>query len=742
MKIDDLDVPDSAREFLRSFGFKELYPHQAEAVDAGLLGGRSLLMSSPTASGKTLVAMLAMLSHLARGGQKIIYLSPLRALASEKYAEFAALSDVRVSRSGGWQRGKKIRVARSTGEMGGTRYGGSSVSDADIVVATNESMDAAMRRGLGWVEDISLVVADEVHLIGDESRGPTLEMVLTQLKSLPTKPQLVGLSATLTNADEVADWLDCRLVSSSWRPVPLNEGVCGQDGSVVMDDGTTFEVDEGRTGIPVSLGIQSVAQGGQSLIFAATRVNSRSMALKAAPAISKLLAAGDRKRLESISKRMLPRQSATAAGEGQTPTKLAEELAALVRDGVAFHHAGLAERQRSIIEEEFRAGTIKLLASTTTLAAGINLPARRVIVSNISRYDVKSGTTRGISVLEYKQLCGRAGRPQYDEYGEAIIATRGDRDALFGHYVMGTPEPLDSKIINEKAMRTHLLSVVVLNPGIQAADILQFFLRTFGGMQSSETRVGEAVDTALDFLMEASMIVTKGDRYAATSLGKRVSALYIDPLTASYLYTIILAVPEDGEGGHHTLGFLYAITSCDEFYPRQSMRQSDAGRVARLFEEHDSELIGFMPGSESPRGILALHEWIDERSERTIADTLKIESGDMHRMVETASWLSYALREIARHAKRDDLLDEIAVLRLRIRSGIRAELAELAGVRGIGRVRARALYAEGIKGLADIQEASHLRLARMKKIGPAVAMSIKREVEKRAGARRQAGYTA
>lgn len=732
MKIDNLDIPSSARKFLDSLGFKTLYPHQAEAVDAGLLEGKSLLISSPTASGKTLVAMLAMLSHLARGGQKIVYLSPLRALAAEKYEEFAALSKIPISKRGGWQRSKGIQTARSTGEMGSVRSGGTNIADADIVVATNESMDIAMRRGRDWVEEISLVVADEVHLIGDEHRGPTLEMVLTQLKLMSARPQLVGLSATLTNADEVSDWLGCKLVSSSWRPVPLTEGVCGPDGSVVMNNGTTFEVDEDKTGIPVGLGVQSVKQGGQSLVFAGTRSQSRSMALKAANPISKLLTVEERHKLESVSNKMLPRQgrSGVRGDEGQTTTKLVEELAALVKDGVAFHHAGLAERQRSIVEEEFRAGAIKLLASTTTLAAGINLPARRVVVSNINRYDPKSGTNQHISILEYKQLCGRAGRPQYDKYGEAIIMARGDRNLIYDYYVLGTPEPLDSKIIDEKAMRTHLLSVVVLNPGIKKDGLLEFFVQTFGGTQLSELEVEMAVDTAVDFLTEASMIVTKGGRYAATSLGKRVSALYIDPFTASYLYETILMVPEDGGAEQHTLGFLYAITSCDEFYPKQSLRQSDAGRIMTLFENHNSELIGFMPSDDCPRGILALYEWITERSERTIADTLKIESGDMHRMVETASWLVYALREIAKHAKRDDLLNEIAVLRVRIRSGIKTELVELAGVRGIGRVRARALYSEGIKGLADLEDASPLRLAKMKKIGPAVAMSIKREVER------------
>ena len=229
-------------------------------------------------------------------------------------------------------------------------------------------------------------------------------MILTHLKLLESKPQIIGLSATITNSNEIADWLDCKLVKNDWRPVPLSEGVC-DGGKVTMSDGETFEVKPSLRGIPIDLGVQSVQNGGQSLVFAETRVRSKSLATKAADVISQLLVKKELTALEKTSKQILSENE---------HTEIVKTLATLVKKGVAFHHAGLNQKCREIVEKEFRRGTIKLLSSTPTLAAGVNLPARRVVISNINRYNAKVGANRPISVLEYKQLSGRAGRPQYD----------------------------------------------------------------------------------------------------------------------------------------------------------------------------------------------------------------------------------------------------------------------------------------------------------------------------------------
>lgn len=706
MKIERLDLPESAVEFLQSQGYEKLYPPQADSVKSGLLKGQSILVSAPTASGKTLIAMLAMLGYLSKNKGKVVYLSPLRALASEKFLEFKKLEKLEI--------GNKIRTAISTGDFENIEK---SLDKSNILILTNEKMDSIIRHGAEWIDDIGLVIADEVHLIGDESRGPTLEMILTQLKLLDSRPQIVGLSATITNSDELASWLDCKLVKNDWRPVPLSEGVCDA-GEVTMSDGKTFEVKRSIRGTPIDLGVQSVQNGGQSLVFAETRTRSKSLATKAADAISQILKTDDIEELEKTSKKILSENE---------HTEIVKTLALLVKKGVAFHHAGLNQNCRTTIEAEFRRGTIKLLSSTPTLAAGVNLPARRVVISNVNRYNAKVGANRPISILEYKQLCGRAGRPQYDRYGESIIVGNGNAEDLIDHYINGEPEPIESKITEEKSLRTHVLSVVAANPGIKKEEILEFFLQTLGGQQSRKPTIKFAIDISLRFLSGQCLLVKKGERYAATEFGKKTSMLYIDPLTAACFRD---AVENVSEGQKHTLGFLHLISNCEEFFPKFSLRNKDYETASLLIENNSPEMLEPISEYDCSRSLLALHSWITESSELSLSDNLGIESGDMHRMAETANWLSYCLREISKHVKRADLLEELGDLRNRIVYGIREELLDLVRIKGIGRVRARILYKHGVKTLDDLRKIPVNKLAEIDKIGSTLADNIKSELRR------------
>ncbi len=188
---------------------EELYPPQEAAVKAGVLEGRSLVISSPTASGKTLIAMMAAYKKI-KAGRKVVYLTPLRALASEKYVEFKQLE-----RFG-------MRCAIGTGDFDAS---GEVLGKFDLLVLTNEKFDSILRHGVSWLPAVGLFVSDEVHLAGSGDRGPTLEMILTKVIHLGLDAQLISLSATISNAGQLATWLKSDLVSVDWRPVPLKEGV-------------------------------------------------------------------------------------------------------------------------------------------------------------------------------------------------------------------------------------------------------------------------------------------------------------------------------------------------------------------------------------------------------------------------------------------------------------------------------------------------------------------------------------
>ena len=706
MKISELELPKQAKEFLESDGYTELFPPQADSVKSGLLDQKSILVSAPTASGKTLIATLAMLSYLSKNSGKVVYLSPLRALAAEKFNEFKKIEKVPL--------GKKIKVQISTGDF---ESADTKLEKSDILILTNEKMDSIIRHGSEWVDDIGLVIADEVHLIGDQDRGPTLEMILTKLKLLEKNPQIVALSATITNADEIAEWLNCKLVENKWRPVPLTEGVY-DGGWVKMHDGKDFEIESSLRGPPVDLGAESVKNGGQSLIFAETRTRSASLAAKASDIISRYLENSEKIELEKISKKILGSSEHTA---------LVKTLAELVKKGVAFHHAGLNQICRETIENEFRKGNIKLISSTPTLAAGVNLPARRVVISNISRYNARVGANRPISVLEYKQLCGRAGRPQYDKFGEAIIVGNANGEELIDYYINGEPEPIESKITDDKALRIHVLSVIVTNPGIKKDEILNFFMETLGGIQSRKSTMKFGIDIAIRYLENEELIIKKGERFAATEFGKKVSKLYIDPLTATYFRN---AIENVSEGRLHTFGFLHLISNSEEFFPKFSLRNKDYEVASLLIENNSSELLEPISEYDCSRSLIALHSWITESSEISLSDNLKIESGDMHRMVETADWLLYCLRELAKQLERADLLEELDTIRKRIVYGIREELLDLVKIKGIGRIRARTLYKHGIKNLDDLSEIPVKKLAEIDKIGSTLADNIKSQLRK------------
>ncbi len=706
MKISELKLSKQVTDFLKNEGYSELYPPQKDSINVGLLDGQNILVSAPTASGKTLIAIIAMINYLSNKQGKVVYLTPLRALAAEKFSEFQKLESLDF--------GKKIKVQISTGDYESVDVG---LEKSDILILTNEKMDSIIRHSPEWIEDIGLVIADEVHLIGDEDRGQTLEVVLTKLKLLESKPQIVALSATITNVDELSEWLECKTVENNWRPVPLYEGVY-DGGSVIMNDGRQFEVEASIRGKPVDLGIESVKGGGQSLLFAETRTRSSSLAAKASDAILNLLKQSELEELGKISKKIL---------EHNEHTELVKTLAELVKKGVAFHHAGLNSNCRQTVETEFRNGRIKLLAATPTLAAGVNLPARRVVISSISRYNSRVGANRPISVLEYKQLCGRAGRPQYDDYGEAIIVGNYNGSELIDYYVNGEPEPIISKITDDKSLRTHVLSLIVTSPGIKKDEILDFFLQTLGGLQSSKPSIKFGIDIATKFLLTENFIIKKGERFVGTDFGKKVSKLYIDPLTATYFRDSLDLITE---GKKHTLGILHLISNCEEFFPKFALRNKDYEALGVILENNSSELIQPISEYDCSRSLMALQSWITESSEISLSDNLKIESGDMHRMVQTAEWLLYCLRELAKQAGKAELLEELDILRKRVIYGIREELLDLVKIKGIGRIRARKLYNHGVKTLDDLSKIPVKKLAEIDKIGSTLADNIKSQLQK------------
>ncbi|MEM3326474.1 MAG: DEAD/DEAH box helicase, partial [Thermoproteus sp.] len=394
MDILSLPIPGELREVLRRRGIEKLYPPQEAAVRAGVLDGANVLMTTATASGKTLLAEIAAVKT-ALEGRMAVFTVPLKALAYEKQLHFSYYEGL-------------VDVAVSTGEYDSDDAW---LHKYDVVVTTYEKLDSLLRHRPSWLNKVGLVVLDEIHYVGDPKRGPVLESIAAKMKYLGLKAQILALSATVGNPEVLARWLGAKLVKSDWRPVPLREGVY-VEGRIKYVDGSVKSVKASRSAEPeVSLALDAIEGGGQALVF----VNSRSATVATAKRIAEAIAASGEELIDPSEAAELARRV-----EEEAASKIiGRELAEVVSRGVAFHNAGLELELRRIVEEGFRRGAIKAVVSTTTLAAGVNLPARRVVITDVRRYDPLLGVEE-IPVMEYRQMAGRAGRPGLDPYGEAV----------------------------------------------------------------------------------------------------------------------------------------------------------------------------------------------------------------------------------------------------------------------------------------------------------------------------------
>ncbi len=695
----------------------DLYPPQEEAIHAGALEGKNLVLASPTASGKTLVAELCALKHVLERDGKVLYLSPLRALASEKFEEFQKYTKIRKAN------GRRVSVGVSTGD-----YDSSDpwMGKHDIIITTNEKADSLLRHRAKWVNDVSLVVADEVHLLNDADRGPTLEVVLARLMQVNPDVQLLVLSATIKNVGELAEWLKAISVTTEWRPVTLREGVIVHD-EILFKDGGTLEIENSAKDPTLNMAVYTVKSGSQALAFAGTRRNSISLAKKVSTKIKPLLSKPMKRSLKQLSEQIL------ATGER---TRLGEQLAEVVSGGAAFHHAGLSGGHRKIVEDSFRDGRIKVLTATPTLAIGMNLPARVVIINEYRRYESGYGYYP-IPVLEYKQMAGRAGRPRYDKVGDAILVakTEDERDYLMDNYILAETEKIWSKLAVERILRSHVLATVASDFAHTEQGIYDFFGKTFYAYQYDPRAIKGVIQKSLGFLFTEKMIEPVGNKIEATRFGRRVSELYIDPLTG-----VTIRDGLTNRASHLTdISFLQMIARTPDMFPKLRPYSNEMDNLQFFIEDHQDEFMFDLPDPWIDRIAFeeflgeakmawVLKSWMDETSEDHMIEKFRVQPGDLYRLISTAKWLVHASHELASLFKHKDLLQNLARLTVRIEKGVKPELLPLASLKGVGRARARILFDSGLRSVDDLKRAPLPKLTGLPLIGPRLAQKIKEQV--------------
>ena len=707
MRVDELAISDRVAEALMAAGFVNLHPPQAEAIPIAL-EGHNLVAAIPTASGKSLIGYIPALQMIVERGKKVLYIVPLKALASEKKDDFDRYFSL------------GIKSHMSTGDLDSDdKY----ISDADVIVATSEKADSMIRHGSNWMDQVGLVIADEIHMIHDPCRGPTLEVILTKLMRRNRDLQIIALSATMSNAFDLAEWLHARLVESDWRPIPLKEGVF-YNNEIEFDDRTKREVPPDKEEI-WSLIEQAVKDGGQSLVFVNSRRSTEALAVKYC------------KKMSALAGRELSRQEMDLLeGDGET-TETGRKLSSCVKCGIAFHNAGLTYRQRKYVEDNFRNGQIKCIVATPTLAAGINLPARRVIVRDTMRYETNYGNSP-IPVMEIKQMCGRAGRPGYDPYGEAILVakTQEDADHLMQDYVEHDTERLTSKLFNERVLRSHVLGLLATDDADSHDSIIDFLKETFFGTVSQMFGIESVVDGIVSSLVEEEMAKTDGDSVRVTSFGKRVSDLYIDPISASILKHAVMNIDDDTDN----LAILLVAAMTPDvlgLYPKKSDNEMLDAALQKLddnnlwlvdpydLRDYDPEFL-----NSDLKVALLIEEWIEETNEETICNNMGIGPGDIRSKVDMMDWIIYAMSEIA-YIFNPSAIKSIRPLMTRIRYGVKEELIELVSFRGVGRNRARILFNKGIRTKADVVAIDEEELASIPGIGHVLASKMKEQVRGR-----------
>lgn len=691
--------------------FKSLNPPQEKAIKAGLLEGKNLLVCAPTASGKTLIAEMAMLKHILEKGGKAIYTVPLKALATEKFNDFKQ----RYEPLG-------IKVALSIGDLDSSdNY----LNRDDIIICSNEKLDSLIRHHADWLSDVSIVVIDEIHLLNEVERGPTLEVLITMLQEL-LHAQFIALSATIGNPEELAGWLQAELVKDSWRPVKLYEGINLHNKVDFFGEKKSHAVKEVAKDSVIDLALDTIKLGKQALVFINTKKSAESVAENLARVIEN----------HNLNSDNLEQEAKKVRSALSSPTKQCHKLATCVKSGIAFHHSGLAAAQRRLIETSFKEGKIKIICCTTTLALGLDFPSDRVIVRDLKRFSGYG--TNWIPVLEMKQFIGRAGRPSYHTEGEAICIAKTDKEKeeIYERYILGEPEEIYSKLAIEPVLRMYILSLVAIAFTRTREKLSEFFEKTFWAFQYGDIdKIEVKLDRILNTLKKFGFILEKQGKLQATNIGIKVSQLYIDPLTAHHLIKCIGNASKDKDGGIKLseIGMMQAISETREMRPLLRVRQSEYEDIQEELLKIEDSLYShpdFMDEVflDSFKTALMFKDWLNEKGEEHILDKYRVRPGELMVKRNNADWLLYSFEQLALLLGKKELLGDVAKLRVRLKYGAKEELLALLRFKNIGRVRSRLLYNAGIKNRRDVRTTGLEKLSLVLR-GKEIAKQLKEQIE-------------
>ncbi|KAK8319113.1 hypothetical protein V6Z12_A13G219900 [Gossypium hirsutum] len=742
-------------------GIEQLYPWQVDCLQVdGVLQRRNLVYCASTSAGKSFVAEILMLRRVILTRKAALLVLPYVSICVEKAEHLEVLLE---------PLGKQVR------SYYGNQGGGTLPKDTSVAVCTIEKANSLVNRLLeeGRLSEIGIIVIDELHMVGDQSRGYLLELLLTKLRyaagegapesssgessgssSGKADPahglQIVGMSATMPNVEAVADWLQAALYQTNFRPVPLEEFI--KVGNTIYDKNLDLvrtipkAVDLGGKDPDhvVELCNEVVQEGHSVLIFCSTRKGCESTAKHVAKFLKKfsVTAHGDNSEFIDIT-------SAIDALR-RCPAGLDPELEETLPSGVAYHHAGLTVEEREVIETCYRRGFVRVLTATSTLAAGVNLPARRVIFRQprIGR-DFIDGT-------RYKQMAGRAGRTGIDTKGESVLICKTEEIKRIKGLLNESCPPLQSCLSEDKNGMTHAILEVVAGGMVQTANDVNRYVRcTLLNSTKPFQEVVKSAQESLRWLCHRKFLEWNDETklYGTTPLGRAAfgsslcpeeSLIVLDDLSraregfvlASDLHLVYLVTPINVEvepdwelyyerfmelsALEQSVGYRVGVT--EPFLMRMAhgvpISKSNGLRdsLKRLPAQFGNQLginNSTMLSDEQTLRVckrfyvaLILSRLVQEAPVGEVCEAFRVAKGMVQALQENAGRFASMVSVFCERLGWHDLEDLVAKFQNRVSFGVRAEIVELTNIPYVKGSRARALYKAGLRTPLAIAEAS------------------------------------
>ncbi|WP_295870094.1 DEAD/DEAH box helicase [Methanobrevibacter smithii] len=665
---------------------KEFNPAQKAVIESGYLEDKSnYIISIPTASGKTVLGILPALKTILNGG-KAVYAAPLLSIQNEKVKEFKAFEE----------HGIKV---------------GKHPSNSDLSVMVFESFDALTRFSWNVLREVDTLIIDEFHMIGEYSRGPTLESAITRAKIINPSLRIIALSATLKNIDEIEQWLDGKTVEHDYRPVPLNKEVL---------DAEMFNT-KNKNDVIVKIVEKAIEDNSQALSFVSTRRFTESLATYVAKKIDKKTTKEQKHKFKQVADKLLE----VPKKKGSLPTTTCLKLAEAAEKGVVFHHAGLFNEQKEIIEDEFRNGNILMITATPSLMYGVNLPSKYVVIRDHTRWT--SNGPASIPVFDYEQMSGRAGRPQYDDVGYSYLVAKTMDEAfdLEARYIDGEIELTNSKLIDNKdAIYKQIIAQIASSLSKNLDDLNDFFGKTLYGFQMknnpsmsmfAQDSLNWELESALEFLLQNGIIRATPEGLKTTDFGNLIAKSNYAVETAVKIKEYVSTMEK-----LNTAEMIYALAETPDL-PLISFKGRKSKDPVR---DKLSECGLFAVDIGNPEATaVSLIEWIDERNEYEIENAYNVYSASTRRSAYEASRLVKFAKNTLEVLGNYSNLKDMDYLSARLYYGVKEDIIPLVvGVKRLGRKRARLL----MKTFGDnLNEASEKDLQKIEGIGPKLAGKIK-----------------